>query len=305
MQDNATLTFAGFPFSDSQLPKDCKTAVVGIPHFCEYPGQTAHSANAPVVIRQESNRYPEDPLAWDFDLGQPLSEICAGKVIDLGDLPVFPNQADQNRDVIQSTIKNIVTTGALPVVLGGDDSIPIAVLNSYQDEEPFYVLQLDAHIDWRDEVNGIREGYSSTMRRASEMAWVRGIIQVGARGVGSARREEHQAALNYGAQLIPARDFHRLGVQGVVDRLPKNSRVFLTIDFDVLDPAIMPAVGAPTPGGLYYQETIELIHAIAKRCGIIGVCFVELAPNADINHLGAITAMRLVWSTIGALTLTH
>lgn len=303
MQDNAALTFAGFPSSDSHPPKDCRTAVVGIPYYCEYPGQTANSAHAPAVIRQESNRYPDDPLAWDFDLGQPLSEICAGKVVDLGDLPVFPHQVDHNREVIQSTMKNIIKTGALPVVLGGDDSIPIAVLNSYQDEEPFYVLQLDAHIDWRDDVMGIREGYSSTMRRASEMAWVSGIIQVGARGVGSARREEHQAAMDYGAQLIPARDFHRFGVQSVLDMLPNNCRVFLTIDFDVLDPAIMPAVGAPTPGGLSFQETVDLIHAAANQFRVLGACLVELAPNADINHLGAITAMRLVWNTIGALTL--
>ena len=60
-----------------------------------------------------------------------------------------------------------------------------------KNEEPFFVLQLDAHIDWRDEVKGVRDGYSSTMRRASEMPWVKGIIQVGARGVGSARREEY------------------------------------------------------------------------------------------------------------------
>ena len=301
MPDDASLTFAGFPFNVGHPPKGCKAAVIGIPLFCEYPDQTAQSANAPAVIRKESNLYPDDLFAWDFDLGKPLDELCAGKVVDLGDLPVFANKVDQNREVIRSTIKSIINTAAVPVVLGGDDSIPIAVLDSYQDAEPFYVLQLDAHIDWRDEVKGIREGYSSTMRRASEMAWVKGIIQVGARGVGSARREEYQAAMDYGARLIPARDFHHLGVQGMLDLLPKDSRVFLTIDFDVLDPAIMPAVGAPTPGGLFFQETIDLIHAVAIQCSIIGACLVELAPEADINHLGAITAMRMVWNTIGAL----
>ena len=59
-------------------------------------------------------------------------------------------------------------------------------------KEPFYILQLDAHIDWRNEVDGVREGYSSTMRRASEMPWVKGITQVGMRGVGSAREEEYR-----------------------------------------------------------------------------------------------------------------
>lgn len=298
-----TITFAGIPFSIDFEFKSCKAAVVGIPTYCIYPDQTPHSTDAPAVIRRESNRYPDDGLAWDFDLGKPLNEICAGKVVDLGDLEVSPYQADHNHEVICSTIKRIIHAGAVPIVLGGDDSVPIAVLESYKEEEAFCVIQLDAHIDWREKVNDVREGYSSTMRRASEMAWVKGIIQVGARGVGSARREEYQAAMNYGAKLITAREFHQMGVAGVIGMLPMNSRVFLTIDFDVLDPAIMPAVCAPTPGGLYFQETVDLIHATANHCRVVGACLVELAPEADINHLGAITAMRLVWNTIGAVTL--
>ena len=165
-------------------------------------------------------------------------------------------------------MKNIIKTGALPVALGGDDSIPIAVLNSYQDEEPFYVLQL-THI-----LIGVMTSwaFARIQQQLPVHELVSGIIQVGARGVGSARREEHQAAMDYGAQLIPARDFHRFGVQSVLDMLPNNCRVFLTIDFDVLDPAIMPAVGAPTPGGLYYQETIDLIHAAANQFRVLGAC---------------------------------
>jgi agmatinase len=90
---------------------------------------------------------------------------------------------------------------------------------------------------------------------------------VGARGVGSARREECQAALDYGANLITAKAFHRKRDTTRVMELniPKGSRCFLTIDFDVLDPSIMPAVGAPTPGGLFYQETIDLIHAVSQH----------------------------------------
>jgi arginase family enzyme len=63
----------------------------------------------------------------------------------------------------------------------------------------------------------------------------------------------------------------------------------------------MPAVGASTPGGLFYQETIDLIHALSRHAEIICVCLVELTPSADVQHQGAIAAMRIAWNVIGAL----
>jgi len=63
----------------------------------------------------------------------------------------------------------------------------------------------------------------------------------------------------------------------------------------------MPAVGAPTPGGLDYQTTIDLIHALAARNTIVGVCLVEFVPPADLHNLGAITAMRIVWNILAVL----
>jgi len=62
---------------------------------------------------------------------------------------------------------------------------------------------MDAHIDWRDERDGVKEGYSSVMRRASEMPWVQYMAQVGLRGIGSARQKEVDEALSFGSVLIP------------------------------------------------------------------------------------------------------
>ena len=301
MPDQPIQTFAGFPnFPDlSQLSADI--AIIGIPACRVYLGETAHSSDAPDAIRRESNRYPDDPDAWDFDLGSTLNDLCGGRAVDCGNLAVVSQYDLTNRSLILRAIKQALQANAIPLVLGGDDSIPIPVLAAFENEDPFYILQLDAHIDWRDDVKGLKEGYSSTMRRASEMPWVKGIVQVGARGVGSARTEEYQAALAYGAHLITAKEFHQKGIISVLNVVPAGSRCFLTIDFDVLDPSIMPAVGAPTPGGLLYQETIDLIHQLSKHTSIIGACLVELTPSVDIHHLGTITAMRIAWNIIGAL----
>jgi agmatinase len=302
MTEDYFITFAGFPYISNLSKIYSQIAIVGIPYGSHYQDELVHSSESPGCIRQESNHYPEDSTAWDFDLNGTLKEICGDKVIDCGDLPVKAENSVGNQEIIRQAISEILETRSVPVILGGDDSIPIPVMAAYEDQEPFYVLQMDAHIDWRDEVRGVRDGYSSTMRRASEMPWVKSIIQVGARGVGSARREEYEEALAIGAHLITASDFHHYGIKHVLEMIPKGSRCFLTIDFDVLDPSIMPAVGAPTPGGLYYQETIDLIQALSQHCALTGVCLVELVPSADLNHLGAITAMRIAWNVIGSIT---
>lgn len=64
--------------------------------------------------------------------------------------------------------------------------MPIPLFQTFGGRDPFTVLKVDAHIDWREEVQGVRLGLSSTMRRASEMGWIARIVQIGARGTGSA-----------------------------------------------------------------------------------------------------------------------
>jgi len=257
--------------------------------------------HAPDAIRRESNRHKDDPVAWDFDLGCTLLGDFSIQVVDCGDLPGSQNDPEGNRERAQEVVASILAKNAIPLILGGDDSVPIPVMRAYEGGEPFHVLQLDAHIDWRDSVGGVREGYSSTMRRASELDCVEGIVQAGMRGVGSARAEEHRAAANYGAEIVLAKTLMREGNEAVLQHIPEGGRCFLTIDFDVLDPSVMPAVGAPTPGGLFYQTLIDIIHGTSARTNIVGVCLVEFAPEADLHNLGAVTAMRIVWNVIGAL----
>jgi arginase family enzyme len=74
---------------------------------------------------------------------------------------------------------------------------------------PITIVQVDAHLDWREERNGLRHTFSSPMRRASEMPWVERIIQVGMRGIGSSRKNDLDDALRWGVRIIPAASVHR------------------------------------------------------------------------------------------------
>jgi agmatinase len=295
-------TFAGFPRCPDLAQLNTDIALIGIPYGTPYEHENSPPClHAPGIIRRESNRYQDDRVAWDFDLDGTLFSDSGKRMADCGDLPGSQDDPVGNRNHAREAIATILEKKAVPIVLGGDDSIPIPVMRAYEGREPFHVLQLDAHIDWRNAVEGVRDGYSSTVRRASELACVSGIVQAGMRGVGSARQREMNAAAEYGVEIVLAKTIMQEGSQAVLQHLPEGGRCFLTIDFDVLDPSVMPAVGAPTPGGLDYQTLIDIIHGAAAGTEIVGVCLVEFIPEADLQNLGAITAMRVVWNVIGAL----
>ena len=111
---------------------------------------------------------------------------------------------------------------SVPIMFGGDDSVPIPFIAAFAGSPPVTILQIDAHIDWRDERYGERQGFSSTMRRASEKSHVWRIVQAGARGMGSARPQEIEEAARWGARIVTARDIHRAGTDSVLAHLPED-----------------------------------------------------------------------------------
>ena len=196
---------------------------------------------------------------------------------------------------------SVLAAGAVPLMIGGDDSVPIPFIAAFADKGPLTILQIDAHIDWRGERRGERMGFSSTMRRASEMAHVTAIVQVGARGIGSAREGEVRDAQSWGAKLVTARDVHERGIGIALEHVQDGSRCLITLDLDALDISMMPAVAYPTPGGLTYTQVTGLIHGVASKAQIIGFDMIEFVPKRDVDGRAAFTAARIFWNVIGAL----
>jgi agmatinase len=219
-----------------------------------------------------------------------------------GDLTYDDTDFASNRDLIRDHVALALDSGAIPIIMGGDDSIPIPVLQAYERHGPITVFQLDAHIDWRDEVSGERMGLSSNMRRASEMTWVKSIIQVGARGIGSARPSDYQDALDWGVNLFPMETIFEQGIDQVLQAVPENSPVFITLDIDVMDPAIVPSVIGPAPGGFNYWQAVNLLKNLAHRSRLVGFDLVELMPANDVGARGALVAARLVAVMLGLIS---
>lgn len=297
----ASPRFLGLPdrLPDGRKPR---AMIFGAGHGSTYPGKDSSGyVSAADKIRAASRDDAVLVEHWDFDLGGPLFEDKPVCCVDAGDVATTMHDNAGNRARIEAKTREVLSMPAVPVLLGGDDSVVIPFLAGFADHGPVWVLQIDAHIDWRDEIHGERHGYSSPMRRASEMPHVAGIVQVGLRSVGSARLTEIEAAQRYGSRFVTAREVHAQGVETALSHIPEGARVVVTLDCDGLDPGIMPGVAARTPGGLTYTQVIDLIAGLGRRASIAGFDLVEFYPPADIDGLTALTASRLLVNAIGAI----
>lgn len=296
-----SLSFLGLPdrLDEGRIPR---TVIFAAGHGSTYAGKDSSGhALAAGTIRAASQADAALIDHWDFDLGGSLFDGRPPSCIDAGDIETTMHDNAGNRARIEAKTREVLALQAVPILLGGDCSVTMPFIAGFADHGPVWVLQIDAHIDWRDELHGERYGYSSPMRRASEMPHVAGMVQVGLRSVGSARPEEIEAAQRYGSRFVTAREIHAEGVAAALRHIPEGARVVVTLDCDSIDPSIMPGVAARTPGGLIYTEVIDLIAGLGRRARIAGFDLVEFYPPADIDGLSAVTAARVLVNAIGAI----
>lgn len=238
---------------------------------------------------------------YDFDFGGDILASRDVTIVDCGDVAMEPGEYEANSRATTAVINAILDRGAIPIVLGGDHAIPIPVMRAYEGRGSTFVVQIDEHLDWRDEVGGVREGLSSPMRRASEMDWISGMAQIGLRAVGSARQQEVDDALAYGSILIGAEELHRDGVEAMLRRIPDADQYYITFDADGLDPTIAPGVVTPGFGGVTYYEATNLLRGIAAKGRVVGFDFVEVVPSLDVGNMTSLVAARLTLNMVGAL----
>ncbi len=282
---------------------EADVAIIGVPFGVPYDlaGMRSPSAPAPAAIRAASQRFVRHLGHYDFDLDGPTFAGQDVRIADCGDVLMQSGDFEGNSQRTTEVVRRLRASGAVPLVLGGDHAIPIPVMRAYDDIGSMAVVQLDAHIDWRHEVNGITEGLSSPMRRASELEFVSGMAQFGIRGTGSARKQEVDDALAYGARLIKAEEIHERGISAVIDQIPDSETYYITFDADGLDPTLAPGVNTPALGGLTYYQAARLIQAVAERGRIAGYDFVEVVPDNDVGGITCMVAARLTLFTIGAM----
>jgi agmatinase len=207
---------------------------------------------------------------WDEETGCDVHPIG---IYTLPEMELPFDDLGEIMDEIRRVTAALLEHDKFPIVLGGEHSITSPVVAAVAAKFPgMSVLQIDAHADLRDTFMGTRFNHACAMRRVLEYAR---LTQVGIRSMST---EEANAAPS-----LPTTIFYDVNMRKdpdwmarVVDSL--GEKVYITIDVDGLDPAIMPATGTPEPGGLSWYELLSLLRAVMSARQVVGCDIVELSP---------------------------
>ena len=176
------------------------------------------------------------------------------------------------------------------VTLGGEHSISAATIEAHTESfDNLSILQLDAHADLRDEYLGSKYNHACVMARARKIA---PIVQVGIRSMDSSEQKNMDKGRVFFAQDIHDNN-NWFGKS--LKKLTKN--VYLTIDLDVFDPAILPSTGTSEPGGLGWYQTLDFLKLLIKQKNVVGFDVVELCPNPT-NKAPDFLAAKLIYKLL-------
>lgn len=297
-------SFAKLPVVEDLATVEADVAILGVPWDAGV-GYRPGARFGPRGIREYSTRFAfgERGLKpdgyWDIELGR--RRLAGVRIVDCGDTDALYLDVGYTFDGISAAVRALAGRGALVVALGGDHSVTFPVVRGLDAAGPFDVVHLDAHLDYTDEVHGVRLANSSPIRRIGELPFVGHIAQLGIRGI-RAREDAYRAALARGNTVVTMAQLRERGVAAVLDALPlRHGRCYVSVDIDALDPAIAPGTGSPEFDGFSHALMREMLEGIAARWPVVAFDLVEVSPPFDPGGLTQMLAAQLVLEFAGAI----
>lgn len=228
---------------------------------------------------------------WDEELDRQTYRIGVATVAPV---PAAKSSPDAEVERIYTAARELGEAGKFVLGLGGEHTVSYGLIRSLMERHGrLSVLQIDAHLDLRDEYDGTRFSHASVMRRVSELGAT--IVCCGARAFS---REEWDYAGTHDVSVFLGRVIGHSS-EFVADAVAAlEGPVYVTIDVDGLDPSIMPSTGTPEPGGLLYWQVLDLLRAVGETHQVVGCDVVELAPDG-VNHHSELLAARLGYKMLG------
>ena len=250
-----------------------------------------------------------DPEGWHLDLGvDPFAELT---ILDHGDAAVVPSDPHASHRAIRHSVADVLTAGAIPVVLGGDHSIAfptISAVAAAYEPGALAIIQFDTHADTADEIWGVKWSHGTPFRHLVDGQAIAGsrLIQVGLRGYWP-NRAEWDWARGAGVRWHRMEEVTENGIDAVMDRVLDEvadaDAVYLSIDVDVLDPAYAPGTGTPEPGGMTTRELLRAVRRVCLEMSIAGLEIVEVSPPYDHADITALAAHRTILEALSAIAL--
>lgn len=303
------LTFLGVErctLSEPDTYADADVVIVGAP----FDGGTSHRPGTrfgPSALRQACY-LPQDgsrpSLALRVDALQDLT------VYDAGDVEMFAGDIEGSLNALESAVHAVASTGAIPVILGGDHTIALPDATGVARHLGFgrvSLVHFDAHADTGDVEFGSLYGHGQPMRRLIESGAVRGdrFLQIGLRGYwpGPSTLDwmAAQRMRSYEMTEIVARGLDPCLSEAFDMAVDECDGVFLSVDVDVVDPGMAPGTGTPEPGGLTARQLLDAVRRCCYELPVVGVDVVEVSPPYDHAEITAYLGNRVVLEALSAI----
>lgn len=208
-------------------------------------------------------------------------------------LPVDEPSSDEMRKELYKRVKELLNDGKFVVTLGGEHSISFSPIHAHAEKFPgMSVLQIDAHADLQDAYEGNPWSHASVMARVREIPEISPIVSVGIRSMSKEEAEVTDHPRTFFAHSL---DLEGRWIDQVIDQL--ESQVYITFDLDGFDCSLMPSTGTPEPGGLMWNQTMQLLQKVAEKREIVGFDVVELCPSSH-THAPDYLAAKLVYKIL-------
>lgn len=261
------INFAGLEEEYSSFKKS-KVVILPVPY--DRTTTYIHGAkNGPAAII-DASRYME---RFDDELNQETFKIG---IHTMPALDVETLEPKEMVDKVYSSTLEILKSNKFPVILGGEHSISVGSVSAFKETYPnISVLHLDAHYDLRNELLGSNLNHGCVARRISEIC---PIVQVGTRSLSKEEKDFITSQANGRVKTISVYDILEKPMWKDIVSNNLSENVYITIDLDVFDPSLMPAVGTPEPGGIGWYEILDLLTEVVKDKKVVGFDVMELCP---------------------------
>lgn len=203
-------------------------------------------------------------------------------------------ESSSSKEMFEETyerVKEHLSRDKFVVTLGGEHSISFAPIRAHAEVlGPISVLQLDAHADLIPAYEGNPLSHASVMARVKELPQIESIVSVGVRSMA----KEEAIALRETHPFF-AHTLKEGWIDQVIEKL--TDQVYITFDLDVFDSSIMPSTGTPEPGGMYWNQVMELLKNVVQKRRVVGCDVVELCPIQGF-HAPDFLAAKLVYKIL-------
>jgi agmatinase len=272
--------FLGLETEDAVSPEDAKVIIIpfGLEKSVSYGGGTSRGPQAMIDASHQVELFDED--LWC----EPFRDIGIATMKE----PKIPTKIPEALELLESLTSKVLDAGKFPMIFGGEHSITAGSIRPFAKKyEDLHVLHFDAHADLRDGFDGEHYSHAAALRRVLDFDHIK-LISVGIRNISASEipfleSNDHRVTIHW------AKDKKDWNYDEIVAPL-KNKKVYLTFDVDGFDASLMPATGTPEPGGIFWDDAMQIIKRAAKICDIVGADVNELAPIDGMNYPNFIAA---------------